>query len=226
VAKDDRHFDDFIKNRTRHPPAVLYKYATTKCALGVLASGKLRFSSPKLFNDPFDCQWNPMWQSETPEARATLSARFRDALTSPQNWPEEIGRKEAACLEIERQQLEQLSPSERENEIAKLCEEISLASWGREDFLRRHADQVRRMRVLCLSETQNSVLMSSHYADSHRGIILGFDSGLLENHYRRPLRHVEYQPGLPEVLEVDAYHRHLLFGTSSRPLNNPKFVAA
>ena len=36
------------------------------------------------------------------------------------------------------------------------------------------------MRVFCLSELDDSVLMWSHYADQHQGVVLGFDTEAME----------------------------------------------
>jgi hypothetical protein len=37
-------------------PSVLYKYTTIDTCLKILESGRIKFSNPKDFNDPFDCQ--------------------------------------------------------------------------------------------------------------------------------------------------------------------------
>lgn len=39
----------------------------------------------------------------------------------------------------------------------------------------RAHDDMKQMRVLCFSEFNDSILMWSHYADSHRGVCLGFE---------------------------------------------------
>jgi hypothetical protein len=36
-------------------------------------------------------------------------------------------------------------------------------------------DDMKQMRVLCFSEINDSILMWSHYADSHKGVCLGFE---------------------------------------------------
>lgn len=43
-------------------------------------------------------------------------------------------------------------------------------------FGRWNEDNVSKLVFLCVSENRNSLLMWSHYCDSHRGFVIGFDS--------------------------------------------------
>ncbi|MBA3571840.1 MAG: DUF2971 domain-containing protein [Pyrinomonadaceae bacterium] len=64
--------------------------------------------------------------------------------------------------------------------------------------------------ILCLSEVNDSLLMWSHYTDSHRGFVVGFDSeNSFFSHKRTDqdefgfLRRVEYTPERPQVVLSD-----------------------
>lgn len=58
--------------------------------------------------------------------------------------------------------------------------------------------------ILCLSETEKNILMWSHYANSHKGIVIGIDSKILWRNMTSPesagfLEPVQYKKDYPKV---------------------------
>ncbi len=60
-------------------------------------------------------------------------------------------------------------------------------------------DMRRKLRIFALSETSSSSTMWSHYADSHRGICIGFNTADMKN-----LEPVEYLSETPIIVGEDA----------------------
>ncbi len=60
----------------RHDRRVFYKYVTAEVAKIILATRKLRWSSPLLFNDPFDVTQELRLNFDAAELNAALTDRL------------------------------------------------------------------------------------------------------------------------------------------------------
>ena len=175
MPKGDRQFEEHVRNREVEPPSILYKYATVDTARKVLRTGTLRFQSPLRYNDPFDSQWDPFWPIFTPEAREYERALAERALRDPASWPDHAEPEFRRAMDDERARIEALPQGQREEAIARFLDDLMDKPTIPEPVADRLLDIRRRMRMLCLCECDRSVLMWSHYADQHRGVMLGFD---------------------------------------------------
>jgi hypothetical protein len=128
----------------------LYKYQSTSIqSITNLSSGKIWFSDPKKFNDPFDCGLKVEMKDLTD---ADIAAVLDDlARTGGAPTVEQFRRLPADVL---KQQI-----------ASGLKGAIELG--------------IRGVRgVACFSEKVNDLLMWGHYAEGHRGFCLEFDTSL------------------------------------------------
>lgn len=122
-----------------------YKYlpfGTDKLSLNVIKKGTIKFTCPKDFNDPFDCQ--------------PMSKVMRDVKKS------DLYQRLVPDIE--------LPPAKRiivRNRLANLIESSITSGLVQEQVL-------NSIGVLSLSKIWNSVLMWSHYAEFHKGFVVGF----------------------------------------------------
>lgn len=212
MPRGDEQFDEYVRTRTVSPPKILYKYTTVQTARIILSTGKLRFQSPVRYNDPFDSQWDLTWPAFTPEARQYERRLLEQALLDAAAWPTDADPTCRDAMDEERARIEALPAQEREHAIAEFVVEMQSSGLPPEPVARMWADLRRRLRVLCLSERDCSILMWSHYANQHRGVTLGFDSAAMENGLRRPLQEVVYQDGPPRLFDPEMWHRSMIFG--------------
>jgi hypothetical protein len=126
-------------------PPVLYKYRHwNPNSRTVLENGQIWFSRPSDFNDPFDCQLRPRIPKAPQAIKTILRKKFEQAF--PNLGPKEIKKKlNAAC-------------TANPKELRKFLVEF---------FRKRLAED---LKIFCLSEICDDLLMWSHYADSHRGL--------------------------------------------------------
>jgi hypothetical protein len=184
-------------NQQNKLPKFLYKYfSKAKYAECIFRHNELYFRNPKTFNDPFDC--NPM-------------------LTSKRDFNEEDYVKFACqeCPDNERQSCEvqagKIYPTIDKNQKIKEFNEII-----KKDLER----SINEIRVLCLSENYNDILMWSHYADGHRGFVLQFDTNALLNNFKpdRPEQVIyppkRSYPSLKEYNENNFTHMLLIAKSS------------
>jgi hypothetical protein len=162
-----------------------YKYQSFRedRLLTVLRDKKLYFSDPITFNDPWDCRpwfdYRPML--EDPIKRQEMVAFFRE-LVSP------------AML---------AHPYRLIYDIGILTDDDNLKEEV-EIYSRGLAEEIRKMRVFCLSTDPLSTLMWSHYAENHHGICFEFDKHNVVIEKARPIRYREtYPEWTPQAMVKD-----------------------
>lgn len=136
--------DDFLTDRPPSTPEYLFKYTKLEYLLGILDRCELYFPSPTTFNDPFDCQIRPSFDKDP----AVLSRHYQRML-----------KKDGLSRAERRRRTKELQPAKSFFETA----------------FEMTADDIRKTRgVLCLSATNDDILMWSHYAEKHSGFCLRF----------------------------------------------------
>jgi len=138
-------------------PTVLYKHFDTYNALrerSVLLESALKFGSPLVFNDPFDCR--VIWETTggTDQAWINKIAEWNRKANPP--LPEEQALAHAALLVANGQH--------------RVPVDLHVLSEA-------HRKQLATaLGVSCFVATRDSLLMWSHYSDKHRGFCLGFST--------------------------------------------------
>ncbi len=221
----DESFEEHVRTRTVKPPPVLYKYTTADVARLVLSTGRLRFQSPLRYNDPLDSQWDLMWPLFTPEAENYERQLVEQALRDPDAWPPDADPQFRSAMNDERSRIEALPQEQHAAAIAQFVDDMAPPREVPPEVRRQLLDMLRRLRVLCLSKTDRSLLMWSHYANQHRGVVLGFDSRTLETEFQRPFEKVEYPESPPELLDYQAWIRSTVLGTERPRLPDTRKLA-
>jgi len=156
-------------------PDTFFKYMTAEIAKIVLVSHKLRWSSPQLFNDPFDVQreFNLGFGGEElkkyleEEIRNLISAKDIPDLSSNPNVEQLI-----KCLRKED------DADTRNKKLAVWIDRIDRITQNNEnsDNYKKMKEQwstlIPEFRILCLSEECDIMPMWSHYSESHKGAVI------------------------------------------------------
>ena len=141
---------------------ILYKYCNQH-GLDILRNSRLKLTKPSEFNDPFE--FTPII-----EDRLTLEELKSDTelqRTLWENWQQDRA-KPASFAEFMH-----LVKSFSHSDFRRLADNQLQVLEG---LAQGHSDWVgREFRVLCLSKRSDSILMWSHYADKHRGIVIGIN---------------------------------------------------
>jgi hypothetical protein len=223
MATNDQKFEEHIRTRKETPPRILYKYVTADTATKILRNRTLRFQSPLRYNDPFDSQWDPLWPLSTPKAMDYQRALAERALRDPASWPDDANLEWRRQWDCKRANIESLPEEQREEAIGRFVDNLKKMK----ELKERIEDIIYRMRFLCLCECDRSILMWSHYADQHKGIVLGFDVSELEDQLRVPFMRVKYCDELPCLIDSEACKRAEVFGLPCPPIENTyKWVLA
>lgn len=169
-------------------PEVLYKYLPPD-RIDVLESGKIRFTQPTVFNDPFES-----------------SPVFRDFASREQmEKASKADAKETGMPEEERGRIiESMFSSPRRETYFPLLTQVIIAALS------------RGVGILSLSESADNLLMWAHYAQSHEGMVIGFrtaspfltrqDSHQNAMHDLRPVEYCQTRPILEELTFMSTVH--------------------
>lgn len=148
-------------------PSILYKYCPPE-RLDALESGLFRFTQPAAMNDPFDVSPFLLLGSEE-FIREQVTRRVLD----------EYHNEGEPTLELFRGRPEyELFKGWAEEEMQAQIE-LEVKLWMRriqESQGHLRAAVSEQIGVFCLTEDPNHILMWSHYAESHRGFVVGFDT--------------------------------------------------
>lgn len=188
-----------------HDRQYFYKYVTANVAKIVLTARTLRWSSPLLFNDPFDVTQDLRLHFDEAKLNAVLFDRCASLIergdpSGPVKHP-----VLAALLRVAL-----TATAEVRRKIAtELRQSANTPTSGQIQSFALLKDvwkvMVPTFRVLCLSELNDVTPMWHHYTDGYKGAVLEFsavdelDSAFL---VARP---VVYQDTAPAVADADAW---------------------
>ena len=154
-----------------HDKDHFFKYVTRTTARAILANTTLRWSSPVQFNDPFDIQFD----LHIDIGRESLKAKALDALWGAHysDKPITAGNVLGGVIALFKGRFPSLPREEFDKEFGESFDE------GFDNVQRTlpetHAqlrEIMRTSKILCLSEVNNNILMWSHYAEQHQGVVL------------------------------------------------------
>lgn len=194
-----------------HNRAHFFKYTSLSTARQVIQTKSFRWSSPLKFNDPFDHQAGFVLGFNRDEfaehfAKSVESIIFSEC--SPTLKPASI----FSSLILHMRSIRKRLP--RDQFIAQLrngCKESAerLFDGGMETLNATIQKHLTHSRVFCVSELHDNVVMWSHYADEHQGVVFKIvchdeiDNSLC---VARPVR---YSDSFPLFPSAESYARHL-----------------
>ena len=174
------------------PPQYLFRYRSldgeSKARVrDSILNSQHYFSSPKAFNDPFDCR--PVFQLDGTKTKLIKHYEGVIARQAP-HLGREQRRAEARTRVADPRTFKNLEG------YYEMYDQLVTSSIG----------------VLCLSACSNDILMWSHYANSHRGICLQFFAQHNPLESSQPVRYKEMRPAVNPVIQSrDEMLDHAMF---------------
>jgi hypothetical protein len=164
-------------------PTVFYKYTTRSTAELILRNGRLRWSSPTVFNDLAEFQRMPRFEPTVSESYPLLPQALIDAASKKR--PIDQSRLTPKNKEVLRIFQEAIFRGTSEAELLNLVGGVaqSHADETIEQGLRDYFEALgpKAARVLCLTSTFHNEVMWGTYAESHYGCVLGFKAALVDS---------------------------------------------
>lgn len=206
--------------RQTHNRKSFFKYYTADSALLTLQNTTRKWSSPLIFNDPFDNQFDVHLAAPNKDSALQLVKKFIDKLRSPEpispNQYGDLTPIYALVKEVHRQ-----NPNFKhsEKEIEDLQEAMlegmhrAIAKAPQTNVEIRSI--MSNVSIFCISETHDNLLMWSHYALNHSGAVIEFlslpevDSPLI---MAQPVKYSDNMPRLDfdDLMELTPFTRKII----------------
>lgn len=199
----------------RHERRFFYKYMPASTAKIVLANRTRRWSSPTIFNDPFDNTQELRLDFDDAQLHRTINETFARLI--------ETGTRPAENMELPVALLlaaAAAGPEDKRREVARQMREQPLppiSGAGMAMLRQAWREEVTRARIYCVSELNDIPPMWHHYADQYRGVVLEFevidelDPGLL---LAQP---VIYQDAAPAISSAQNWADSMLRVAGAKP---------
>lgn len=169
-------FKNYLRLRAiGNRPKSYFKYMSARVAKIVLVNQSLRWSSPLLFNDPFDVERDFGFGFDIEELKEPLReeivnllsrGKIPDLSCDPRfEWFIRYLRRDDRAKE--RDVIMRELPELLAEGIRQAKNEYNMLRTQWREFL-------PEFRILCLSAIHDNMLMWSHYSDSHKGVVLEF----------------------------------------------------
>ena len=157
-----------------HQMNAFYKYMTADVAEIVLQNRTLRWSSPKLFNDPFDVPRELAVGVEKNEIRKELASLILSFFRSSDKAPAGLSQKLQLLISAIQSTRKDGLIDLIEDDLTKMLEAESFSSSSLEVFNEYWKKILDDMRILCLCESHETTSMWYHYADKYSGVVIQF----------------------------------------------------
>ena len=186
--------------KPRHNQPSFFKYYTAESAKKTLLKTRLKWSSPKLFNDPFDNQFNFQFEEPTESVTREQTEEFLRIISS--NEPIRDGQFGTRTDEV--RMLQQMFLKNQPNISTQDREYVSQGVMegmhnlrAKESIYNQEIHEILSDRsIFCMSETNDNILMWSLYADDHKGAVIEFHAQLEDSVFLVAQR-VRYESTIP-----------------------------
>ena len=178
-------------------------------ALQVLQRRRLRWSSPILFNDPFDVPRELSFGISPEEIVRACSRRLASLVEQPPEDTSDLEPKVRMIVEIVKRGITAELRTEMLAGLADVAETHRPSGKAMEEFRLMWRELIPDFRILCLTESPAHAAMWYHYADQYNGVVIelrcddALDSGWLA------AKPVTYPTGKPAVYSADGWATYL-----------------
>lgn len=156
----------------QHKLPHLYKYASAETAKAVISTHRFRWSSPLKFNDPFDHQTGFVSVYSGDDLAHALIRAAESAIFGHQPFDPPYETALGSAMKRLRVIRDRLPREEVMTDLQKISRKTASNFPAQFEAFNEYIISIlTHSRVLCLTETPDNVVMWSHYADEHRGVV-------------------------------------------------------
>ena len=160
-----------------HNKERFFKYTTAETLVTILETSTVRYSSPLLFNDPFDAQTGLHFDFDIQLFPGKVLSHIKSLVSLHQkpNFPASSPWGEAIQFLWEKRIEHGALPDDLWNTLHPLMDQLRDQMVHLQSGFRTGWDNyLPRIRVFSVAEEKDNLLMWSHYAKSHTGVVIEF----------------------------------------------------
>ncbi len=189
---------------------------SVETALRVISSRTMRWSSPLKFNDPFDHQIGFSFDFNGEQFGQKLLEEMERIVLGGKTEFKQPTLLSQLAMRLSSYK-DRLSKEMFINEFTPTIKKIAGNLDDHKDNINKGIiEQLTHSRVLCVSECHDNVVMWSHYADLHQGVVLQLQCIDEIDNTLLAARKVEYSLELPSFPSLEIYLKHL---TGEEPID-------
>jgi hypothetical protein len=184
---------------------MFFKYIDFDGAKKTLSEASLLFSSPLRFNDPFDMSVGSLtaYQLGEQSLQKIIHLEFNKYIESEReinlNGP---NKSQKTCADL--REIFNILPDQAKKKLSeKIKEENPQIDEGKINRLQAQVlelvkQELGKTGIFCASQTSDNILLWSHYADNHQGLVLGFEINKEDSIFNlfRPVNYSNTRPTL------------------------------
>lgn len=155
-----------------HDRKSFIKYMSAETAIKVLESSSLRWSSPLLFNDPFDVPRELSFGITADELHLAAERTLTRLILSPPSDTSGFDPRLRMILDIVKNGVSEELKSKMVASIRGGGESRAIADAAMDELRNMWRQDLPNFRILCLTESPKHAAMWYHYADRYRGVAL------------------------------------------------------
>jgi hypothetical protein len=163
-----------MKAGQMHGRISFYKYVSAEVAKIILVNKTLRWSSPLLFDDPFDVTRVLAADIKPSEMQECIIDRLIGLIQNNTELPSELNPQSRFIVETVRKSGRNDVKEEFINAFHDLKNELVAESSGLTELRKKWEEMAPTFRILCFSARNNIASMWDRYADKYRGVVLEF----------------------------------------------------
>lgn len=172
------NIDQAMILKYKNIPSSLFKYISFgEKGYSILQKDKILLKTPDEFNDPFDCSLT--YVIDPPRDVSRYIDTFKDILSESEI--EELKKSDKFIFDLLKRITEK-DPNIKKDQITQFVEMIDKFEKGERNKMASMFSSGLKsgLYITCFSESKNSILMWSHYADCHRGFCIEYDFSSLD----------------------------------------------
>jgi hypothetical protein len=158
-------------NRT-HNHESFFKYMSVATATKVLQRCTLRWSSPLLFNDPFDVPRELSFGLTPEDIVRALARRMSSLIEHPPEDTSDLEPKVRLIVDTVKRGISAEVKAQLLVGLADSAETLRPTGQSMEALREMWRQWIPQFRILCLTESPAHAAMWYHYADQYRGVVL------------------------------------------------------
>ncbi len=196
-----------------HERRKFFKYMTADVAATVLKTHKLRWSSPLLFNDPFDVPRELSFGVTTKQLAQAVADQVVGLIENP---PDDLAQLSPMLRAIVGAAKAKRSPelnAELIKSVRESAAELDPTEDSMDEFRTMWREQLPKFRILCFCARNDSASMWLHYADRYKGAVIELEASDERDSAWLMAKEVAYPDILPDLYSADGWARYVIMGS-------------
>lgn len=198
----------------KHGHVVFYKYMSASTAKLVLRGKSLRWSSPVLFNDPFDVPRELALGISASDIQKAVGDHFAYLLQNPPTNPDELSPRVAFVVNAAKKANPELMKELVQGALDVAAQQAQNNNGSSfEEIRKMWRSWIPDFRILCLCASHEKTSMWYHYADKYKGVVLELACSDERDSPWLLAEPVQYPKETPEILTPAGWGRLMTLQT-------------